>query len=353
MNKTKTTIYIIVGFIIVTLIILGIAWYLQKSEFPSKCGDGTCDVKEQANPNLCPQDCTSKSIPYYFIAIHNEPLHDAPDAKQRIAKNYLTLKEMIARANKYNIKLTLMFTAQWADYISESPERMADLELWKKQGHEIAAHHHSIYHPGSWDGYTDYSEEERRAQRIKLGKKPEKYLGNLNDFIGKLKKINVDVKSGCVNDEYDKRVMPYDIIYDTCSGFANYGEPGRKVMDFETPLKGKNEYISVGIVNNVKRKWLAHFQIITDERQKSAQTVFNSMKAGVYGAVVHSNKEQAEPYYDFIEFLHSKDPDGKKSRTVSEIIEQELIPERSISEESIPPLRPRTIPLTLATLTVP
>ncbi|MFZ2603265.1 MAG: hypothetical protein WAX79_04600, partial [Candidatus Omnitrophota bacterium] len=73
---------------------------------------------------------------------------------------------MVKKANGYNIKLTLMFTAQCADYISERPERTTEFEKWKKHGHEIAAHHHSIYH-ANWDGYTNYTKEEAEAQRIK------------------------------------------------------------------------------------------------------------------------------------------------------------------------------------------
>ena len=72
--------------------------------------------------------------------------------------------------------------------------------------------------------------------------------------------------------------------------------------------------------------------------------VFNSMNSGVYGAVTHSIQTQAEPYYAFLEFLHFKDPSGERSRTVSEIIEQGLLPEETIPEElvnsKLPPLPP-------------
>jgi len=279
-------------------------------------------------------------IPYYFIAIHNEPAHGIPNGRQIIEQNYVILKQMIARANQYNIRITLMFTAQWVDYITESPERMAELEQWKKQGHEIAAHHHSIYH-GNWDGYTDYTKEEAIAQRISQNHKPEEYLGTLEYFIEKLKKINPNIKSGCVNDERDKRAMPDEIIYDTCSGFANYGEPGTREGDATNPEKGKNEYVTIGIYNGIERKWLTHYQVTKDDRQKAAQQVFDLMDSGVYGAVTHSIQNQAIPYYDFLEFLHSKDPEGKKSRTVSEIIDQKLLPEETISTDLLNQPKPQ------------
>jgi len=268
-----------------------------------------------------------KRIPYYFIAIHNEPYH-FPGGEKKLAEEYNTLKRMIAKADQYNIKLTLMFTAQWADYISKSPERIVDLESWKKQGHEIAGHHHSIYH-GNWDGYTDYSKEEAIAQRIKQGVKPEEYIGTLEDYINKLEKINPNIKSGCMNEEHDKKEMPDEIIYATCSGFANCGEIWTRLSDVDEK-KGQNKYILTAIVNGILRKWLSHYQITTPERQKIAQTVFDSIDSSyVYGVVTHSaSGVQEKEYYNFLKFLHIQDPEGKKSRTVSEIIDQKLLPEK-------------------------
>jgi len=269
--------------------------------------------------------------PFYFIAVHNEPYH-FPGGRQELERAYVVLQGMIERANEHDIRLTLMFAAQSADYIAERPERMAALESWKRQGHEIAAHHHGIYH-GNWDGYTDYSKEEAEAQRMRQGKIPEPYLGTLADYIERLKKINPTVRSGCLNDEQDKRELPGEILYDTCSGFANFGEPGRRVADAATPEKGRNEYVTVGMWNSIERKWLAHYQITTYQRQDLARTAFDSMDSGVYGAVTHSVQEQAEAYYHFLEFLHSRDPTGEKSRTVSEIVEQELLPEKTLPDE--------------------
>lgn len=303
-----------------------------------KCGDGICGPIEQQNPGICPQDCANQpnatsitSMPYYFIAIHNEPVHHA-GGEAMLARDYETLKKMIERANEYNIKLTLMFTAQWAEYISESPERMADLEEWKKQGHEIAAHHHSIYH-GNWDGYTDYSQEEAEAQRISQNCTPEEYLGTLDDYMAALKKINPNIKSGCVNDEPDKNEMPDGIIYDTCSGYANRGEVGRRGAVMNPEEMGKNEYVSVGVWKNITRKWLTHFQITTAEREGKAEKLFLTLNSSqVYGAVTHSVMgEQEAQFYEFLEFLHSKDPNAEKSRTVAEIIEQKLLPEKNLS----------------------
>ncbi len=59
------------------------------------------------------------------------------------------------------------------------------------------------------------------------------------------------------------------------------------------------------------------------------------------GAVIHSIGVQAESYYVYLEFLHGKDTVAKMSRTVSQIIEQGLLPEREIKIGSSPsPLIP-------------
>lgn len=268
--------------------------------------------------------------PYYFVAVHNEPYHFR-GGEVKLAEAYDTLRRMVARADGYDIKLTLMFTAQWADYISESPERMAELESWQNRGHEIAGHHHSIYH-GNWDGYTDYSQTEAEAQRIEQGVELEEYLGTLEDYINKLRKLNPDIKSGCMNEERDKEAMPEAIIYGTCSGCANCGEVGSRLSD-AVPEKGKNEYVLTGAVSGIPRKWLAHFQITTPGRWEAGQTVLSSMDSShVYGVITHSAVGvQEQEYYKFLEFLHSVDPAGNRSRTVSEVIEQQLLPEKAIS----------------------
>ncbi|MBI4812434.1 hypothetical protein HY798_03290 [Candidatus Falkowbacteria bacterium] len=346
LNRQKgfTPIQIIFFILAAGIIVGGASFFLKPSlELPQdKCGDEVCGPLEKLDKNLCPKDCAAvqtdgfaSNIPYYFIAIHNEPFHGFPNQTQMIVERYEKLKEMVAKADEYHIKLTLMFTAPWADYIAESSERMAELEEWKKEGHEIAGHHHGLYH-GNWDGYTDYSEEEAKTIRKSQGKEPEKYLGILSDYIKELKKINPDIRSGCMNDDADKKDLPDEIIYDTCSGFANHGEAGVREADWSGPENGQNKYLTVGVYKNIERKWLKHNPVTTAERANDAEEIFISMDpVKVYGAVTHSNPEDLDGFYSFLDFAHSKDQKGAKSRTMSEIIEQSLLPEKRISDELI------------------
>ncbi|MBU4070162.1 MAG: hypothetical protein KJ646_04230 [Nanoarchaeota archaeon] len=304
----KKTILIIGGIIIIIGIIGGVLFFLQKSAEPD--------------------------IPYYFIAIHNEPWHEpshTEGGEERIAKEYLVLEEIVDKADQYNIKLTLMFTAQWSDYIV-THNKLEKISEWEKNGHEIAQHHHSVNH-GNWDGYTDYPEDvaiEKRKKTKPL--KYESYLGTLDDFMNKVKRLNPDLNSGCSNAKNDNLSMPDEIIYDTCSGYANFGET-QKLSDIN-PGKGRNDYILSFDVNGIKRYWLAHYQIYKDvELAKNAYDNLTSSQA--YGVVIHSFEDEAEKLYEFMQFLYEKDPSANRSKTVSEIIEDRLLPEKTILKKLI------------------
>lgn len=288
---------------------------------------------------------TVAGIPYYFYAIHNEPWN-LDSNREKLDSHYPTLRQMVAKADEYNIKLTLMFAAPWVDYFRESPERMAEFEAWKKAGHEIAIHRHSIYHGnrwpgrfvGDWDGYSELPQAEAIAHRgrllVKVGRQPEPYHGTLSDFIDRIKVINPDIKSGCANDEGNRNALPDEIIYDTCSGFANFGEVGRRSLD-EPSQMGMNEYITVGNYNGIERKWLAHYFMSPSpsvQAVKSARETFASMSSGVYGTVNHGEAAELEVFSAYLDFLHRVDPEGKMSKTLTEIIEEELIPEKRISD---------------------
>jgi len=133
-----------------------------------------------------------------------------------------------------------------------------------------------------------------------------------------------------MNEEADKRAMPDQIIYSTCSGFANFGEVGTRMSTDGDAEKGKNEFITVGNVDGIKRKWLTHSSYQNIQKVKEA---FSSMKDDqVYGIVRHSESSELSLLFQYMEFFHERDPTGEKSKTVSEIIEGGLLPEKEIDE---------------------
>jgi hypothetical protein len=277
--------------------------------------------------------------PLYFIAIHNEPAH-LPDGQQIIMSEYQVLQRMVAQADEVGVKLTLMFSAQWADYIAESSERHDEVQAWKAAGHEIAGHHHSVYH-GNWDGYTDYSEQEALEHRLQSGSTPEPYLGTLEEYSSHLASLDSNILSGCMNDEPDMRALPTSIVYDTCLGYANHGDDWAAESDAMAPEKGINEFVIVGDWDGVQRSWLAHYQITKPERTALAKSTFDGLLSGVYGVVLHSSTQEESQLYDYLSFLNERDPSGSRSRTVREVVEGGVLPEREIPaallETKLPP----------------
>ncbi len=291
------------------------------------------DKQNNINVNYQETDETM-NIPYYFLAIHNEPLPDINYPEMTLEKSYNTLKDIINKADEYNIKLTLMFTPKRVDYIISDSKRINELEKWKEQWHEIASHHHSVTH-ALWGGYTNFSETD--ALKIRKNKsKNESYIGTMNNYIEKIKIINPDIKSWCINT--DPLILPDEIIYTTASNLANYGLTGRVMKDIN-PSKGINAYITVTEVNWIKRKHLTHAQITNEKLRLEAEKIFSKMKSTeVYWGVAHSidknvatwNLHEAESFMKFLDFIHSQDPTGEKSRTLSEVIEENLLPEKEI-----------------------
>ncbi len=267
-------------------------------------------------------------IPYYHICVHNEP-YNVPKGERRIARDYDVLYQLINIADQRDIKLTLMFTAQWADFIASDKFRLARLKTWMSKGHEIAAHHHNVYHI-NWDGYTNYPPESVAPIRQNIQPRKERFLGNFGSYIKSLMKINPFIKSGCMNVEMDKSELPDKIIYDTSLGIANFGNELMILSDFENPKKGINEHMSVATYRNIERKWLTHYQINNNRDGGQAMRTIMRMNEGAYGVVVHSFKRQLSSYVAYIEFLHGIDPSASHSKTVSEIVEEKLIPERVV-----------------------
>ena len=263
------------------------------------------------------------TAPSYFLAVHNEPV------VRDLGVNYEALKRLVEKANDYHMKLTLMFTPPWTEFIKSDRTRAMELELSKKQGHEIAGHHHGVWHPGTWDGYTYLPPFEAMVIRDSMGKN-EPYLGNLFDYQFVLAGLDPEVHSGCMNDEKDKNEMPPHIVFDTCSGYANFGAPNMPLPDFN-PEKGRNDYASIGPVNGIVRKWLAHATVMNDDQAAGAAQMFAKMPWGVYGAVTHSVALQSDAMIKFMDFLHERDPLGEHSRTVSEILGAGLLPEKPIN----------------------
>lgn len=293
----------------------------------------------------------SISTPCYFIAIHNEP----DTTKANIDKNFVILKEMIAKADGYNIRLTLMFTGQWLDYFKEH-NLLETVQGWQAKGHEISVHHHSTSNSG-WDGYTSKAFDLVQAERVENNLPVVNPVGTFIDLANKFLGLNLAVRivSGCVNEESDKEgEMPDEVVYATCSGFLNFDLNSNETwqwiddhyLNLETSLlqgrealAGRNDFIIQGQVNGITRKWIRHYPLMLDVKSLSGQTAVQGFEAtpssSIYGVAVHSMLEEIKAYDTYLDYLHQQDPTGNSSRTVSEVIDQNLIPTREIDSATL------------------
>jgi hypothetical protein len=138
-----------------------------------------------------------------------------------------------------------------------------------------------------------------------------------------------------MNAELDKSEMPDHIIYDTSLGAANFGDETKLLSDLENPDKGINKFISVAPYKGIERKWLTHYQINDNANTDQATKIVLAMGQGAYGVVVHSFEKQLPSFAAYIEFLHSIDSEAVYSRTMSEIVEEKLIPEKAVDLDKI------------------
>ena len=83
----------------------------------------------------------------------------------------------------------------------------------------------------------------------------------------------VDPDSGAVLERLE---MPPGIFYGTCSGYANLGEPGSRLRD-DVPEKARSEFVSVGRVAGVERRWLTHYLVDSPEKVAAAEAVLAAL----------------------------------------------------------------------------
>ena len=339
-NTSKTIIFILLTLILSACQLGGMLGGLTGTEEPTQMIKPTLKTEliPTATVVVIDESTTQEeisgpvpSIPYYFIAVHNEPYnYPSPRMEKSLAEAYTVLSEMVAYADRYNIKLTLMLSPSWVDYILSDGQRQAQVIGWKANGHELAAHHHSIYH-GNWDGYTDQPFEFAVEQRQLQGKQsPEQYYGSMNDLMDVLHRLDPQIRSGCLNDEQDKADLPDGILYDTCSGFANNGNPGT-ILPSTDPMKGLNEYILTGQVNGVQHKWLSHAAAGSLQAVEGIEALFRTLNPSlVYGTIFHSFEDQAQAFYAYADFLHGLDPEGANSLTLTQAIEDGILTEAEL-----------------------
>ncbi|MFA6527975.1 MAG: DUF2334 domain-containing protein [Candidatus Gracilibacteria bacterium] len=206
--------------LILTSIILGIAFlciggyavnkYWNNKTDTSLCGNGQCGDPEKIEESIInnEQPETTKEI-FGIIVIHMEPGTDPEEQKNLTNPEtyWSNLVSLVETADQYDIKLTLLFNPQWAEYILKDSTKLTLLREWEADGHEIGYHQHEPSKGSNWNGYTNIKKYETETS----------YEGTIDDAMELLTQLPANGKiytagmSGTDEErEYD---WPIDIPY--------------------------------------------------------------------------------------------------------------------------------------------
>jgi len=252
--------------------------------------------------------------PYYFIAVQNGSYNFDGGIKQ-LEESYKALEGMVKLADAQGVRLTLLFSAQYAVYISSDPARLAEVEGWKKTGHEIGA-----YHQGpdtrAWDGYSDLPPN--AAPRA--GKEEEKGAPapGHREYLAALNRLEPGIKTGCIADGGDKKFMAAAPPNEVCGGPA-----------LAAGTTGVNRFLAVSAGKRT-RKGLSSFHPVDKAGLAAAEKYYSGMASGVYGASFKSSPSEFGAFYAWLGFLKGLDPYGLRSRTVAVIVASALLPEKAV-----------------------
>lgn len=246
---------------------------------------------------------------YYYIAVQNGA-YNYDGGEAQLEESYKALQGMVKLADAQKARLTLLFSAQYAVYIASDPARLAELEGWKKTGHEVGA-----YHQGpdtrAWDGYSDLSGKELARFRKKDGK-GEAVPGH-REYFEALGRLEPAIRSGCMAGGADKKFIAAAPVHEIC------GRPEDK---------GKNEFLAVagGAEAGIKR--LSSFNPGDKAGISAAKKEYFQLQLGVYGVSFKSSPSEFGAFYSWLSFLRREDPQGLRSRTVSAVVDGKLLAEK-------------------------
>lgn len=164
----------------------------------------------------------ASALPVSCFIVHAEPTGVDEEAFQ-------SLVDLVALADQHRVPLTLLLTAQWAEFVLEDAARVTALESFLARGHEIGAHHHAYWgtldRAAVWDGYTDAPLDslhaEDRAQ----------FRGTMDDFWSLLTALPGARETGCFGlSEADATDWICDLAYST------YGHTLSDAVSAPTPI---------------------------------------------------------------------------------------------------------------------
>ncbi len=98
-------------------------------------------------PDRAWESTTVGAGPGVWINIHADP-------EVEPAEELDGLDEMMGWATRYGHALTVLFSANWLEFLLDSGDARDSVAAWLRNGHRIGFHHHDVSHAGTWDGYN-------------------------------------------------------------------------------------------------------------------------------------------------------------------------------------------------------
>jgi len=237
----------------------------------------------------------ASAVPVSCFVVHAEPTGVN-------AATFQSLAALVATADRCGVPLTLLLTAQWAEFILADPERVDAIETWIAAGHEVGAHHHAYWatqgRAAVWDGYTnvplaDLMPSDRRALR-----------GTMDAFWSLLAALPGERRTACLGLGADDAAdwlctVPYSI-----SGHAL-----ADAVSLPTPI----------VVNGCAAVEVCHALLSPTTHAALATALAAADDDAVFAVVLHVTDFADRPatVTDWFAVLAAHDPEGARRMTVS------------------------------------
>lgn len=250
---------------------------------------------------------------HYFTAVLNGA-YNFQGGAAGMEESYTVLQSMVKQADERGVKLTLLFSAQYAEFIATSSARMADLGGWRRAGHEFGSYHQGP-ETTAWDSYTDLAGAELDA--VKKGKGAA--AGGHAEFFAALRRLEPEPKTGCTYGSSDAKFLAASPPYEICLRADPAGGRGAAA--------GVNEALVVPLAGGARR-YLSSFRPADKAGIEAARGAYAGLEAGVYGAAFRSTPAEFGAFYAWLKFLSGRDPQGLRGRTVSSVAAGGLLGEK-------------------------
>ncbi len=213
-----------------------------------------------------------------FYAVHMEAGIRSNYEYQKIY--WPRLVELIRMADGNNVKLTLLFNPQWAQYILKDKNRFNLVKTWQANGHEVGLHYHLVTHD-DWNGYTN---------REELMTAPF-YRGTVKEMMELINMLAAPYKvvTACCGLDIATEVNPKNKVPVAANFIDEIEFPDEIIYDIDAFHDGVTKPLEF-IFRDKKRYHLRHLPVLNPERiEKAISEIEKANSDEIVGIVTHEN----------------------------------------------------------------